>query len=84
MSDWLRRYHHASMPDRMHEANISRGAPYGVFLPPFTVDATFVGVTTGPFVEYLNNVCASGGFPAATGAAGTGVRRSSAQGLLRL
>jgi hypothetical protein len=50
-------------PDRLHKDNTSGGPPYGVVVPDGCVDGLWVGETTMPFVGYLNNVFAHGGFP---------------------
>ena len=51
-------------PDRLHKANISGGAPYGLRVPDESVDGTFVAETEFQFVDYLNSVFAGGGFAA--------------------
>jgi hypothetical protein len=51
-------------PDRLHKANVSGGAPYGVRLPDGTAEGLFVGEVAMPFVAYLNLVFRHGGFPA--------------------
>jgi hypothetical protein len=50
-------------PDRLHKDNTSGGPPYGVVVPDGCVDGLWIGETTMPFVSYLNNVFANGGFP---------------------
>lgn len=50
-------------PDNLHKANVSGGDPYGILLPDGGVDGTWVGEKNQPFVAYLNDVFAHGGFP---------------------
>lgn len=50
-------------PDRLHKANISGGAPYGFRLPDGCAEGIFVAEVAIPFVDYLNQVFRSGGFP---------------------
>jgi hypothetical protein len=57
-------------PDRLVKDNVSGGGPYGVVVPDGCVDGLFVAETTMPFVSYLNNVFAHGGFPARTDTTG--------------
>jgi hypothetical protein len=72
-------------PDYLHKANVSGGGPYGFRLPDASVDALFVGEVVMPFVEYLNGVFRSGGFPLDIPAAEQdAVRHSLAYGLLEL
>ncbi len=72
-------------PDGYHKANVSGGLPYGVVVPDSCADGVFVGVTTMPFVSYLNWVFRHGGFPGHTGAPEQeAVRRDLAEGLLPL
>jgi len=54
-------------PDRLHKENTSGGEPYGIVLPDGSADAVFIGADTTPFVAYLNQVFAHGGFPHPTG-----------------
>jgi hypothetical protein len=54
-------------PDRLHKANVSGGAPYGIVLPDVSADGLFRAEMGMPFVEYLNWVFRRAGFPFATG-----------------
>jgi len=54
-------------PDRLHKANVSGGAPYGMQLPDACADGLFRAEMGLPFVEYLNWVFRRAGFPHATG-----------------
>lgn len=72
-------------PDRLHKANISGGAPFGILLPDGCADGLFVGERTTTFVDYLNQVFHGGGFAAPPRTAGeTALRRELAAGLLPL
>jgi hypothetical protein len=53
-------------PDRLHKDNISGGAPYGIIVPDPGADGRFAGEEGDdpvPFVSYLNDAFAHGGFP---------------------
>lgn len=53
-------------PDRLHKNNVSGGAPYGIVVPDPCADGQFVGEEGDdpvPFVSYLNDAFAHGGFP---------------------
>jgi hypothetical protein len=54
-------------PDRLHKENTSGGAPYGIRLPDACADGLFCAEEDVPFVEYLNLVFRSAGFPHDTG-----------------
>jgi hypothetical protein len=72
-------------PDRLHKANVSGGDPYGFVLPDAGVDGTFVGETSMPFVDYLNDVFRHGGFPGQDmPEPGRSIRDDLAAGLLPL
>jgi hypothetical protein len=72
-------------PDRLHKANVSGGAPYGVRLPDGTAEGLFVGEVAMPFVAYLNLVFRHGGFPAsAPGDQQWMIKRALSAGLLAL
>jgi hypothetical protein len=69
----------------MPKPNVSGGGPYGVVVPDGCVDGLLVAETTMPFVSYLNNVFAHGGFPARTDTTGQWkVTRELARDLLPL
>jgi hypothetical protein len=53
-------------PDRLHKANVSGGAAYGIVLPDACADGLFRAEAGMPFVEYLNWVFRRAGFPHAT------------------
>lgn len=72
-------------PDRLHKANVSGGAPYGVRLPDGTAEGLFVGEVAMPFVAYLNLVFRHGGFPASVpGDQQWMIKRALTAGLLAL
>ncbi|MFT4225901.1 hypothetical protein [Micropruina sp.] len=72
-------------PDRLHKANISGGAPYGLRVPDGCAEGIFVAEVAMPFVDYLNQVFRSGGFPGPVqDEAGWCIRRELAEGLLPL
>ena len=53
-------------PDRLFKDNTSGGAPYGIIVPDPCADGQFAGEEGDdpvPFVSYLNNAFAHGGFP---------------------
>lgn len=53
-------------PDLYHKANVSGGAPYGVYLPDSSVDATCrINGRDISFIEYLRECFRFGGFPGA-------------------
>lgn len=72
-------------PDRLHKANISGGPPYGFRVPDGCAEGIFVAEVAIPFVDYLNQVFRSGGFPGPVqDEAGWRIRRELAEGLLPL
>jgi hypothetical protein len=72
-------------PDSLHKQNISGGDPYGIILPDGCADGLFAGATVLPFVSYLNQVFASGGFLSPTASAEqVRVTDALARDLLRL
>ncbi|MGD9753505.1 MAG: hypothetical protein AB7W59_21125 [Acidimicrobiia bacterium] len=72
-------------PDRLHKANVSGGAPYGLVLPDGCAEGLFVAETTMPMVSYLNWVFRNGGFPGpASSPAAWEVKRRLAHDLLPL
>lgn len=53
-------------PDRLFKDNVSGGAPYGIIVPDLCADGRFTGEEGSdpvPFVSYLNDAFAHGGFP---------------------
>jgi hypothetical protein len=53
-------------PDRLRKDNISGGPPYGIVIPDACADGQFAGEEGDdrvPFVSYLNDAFAHGGFP---------------------
>jgi hypothetical protein len=72
-------------PDRLHKANVSGGAPYGVRLPDGTAEGLFVGEVAMPFVAYLNLAFRHGGFPGSvSGDQQWMIKKALAAGLLAL
>ena len=81
-------------PDRLHKDNVSSGPPYGIIVPDPCADAQFTGEEDDdpvPFVSYLNNAFAHGGFPygedprrPGSGSSEVRVKRSLSQDLLPL
>jgi hypothetical protein len=81
-------------PDRLHKDNISGGPPYGIIVPDPCADAQVTGEEGDdpvPFVSYLNDAFAHGGFPygesprlPGAGSSEVQVKRSLNQDLLPL